>query len=95
MSVNFDELWDRERGTKVKVSEVDGTKVRVSRDDRTEEKVDGGERSDKGGGGNRGLETVATGRASHAPVDPRSEATERAGMRREEGDHFSLITGLK
>ena len=60
MSVDFYELRDRERGTKVKISEVDGTKVRVSRDDRIEEKVDGGERSDKGGGGNRGLETVAT-----------------------------------
>ena len=89
MSVNFDELWDRERGAKVKISEVDGTKVRVSRDDRIEEKVDGGERSDKGGGGNRGLETVATGRASHAPVDPRSEATERAGN--EEGGGRPLL----
>ncbi len=63
MSVNFNKLGDRERSAKVKISEVDGiAKVRVSRDDRIEEKVDGGERSDKGGGGNRGLETVATGR---------------------------------
>ncbi len=30
-------------------------------------------------GGNRGLEAVAAGRASHAPVDPRSEAAEGSG----------------
>ena len=72
MGVDFYELRDRERGTKVKISEVYRPKVRVSRDDRIEEKIDGREGGDKGGGRNGGFEAVAAGRASHAPVDPRS-----------------------
>jgi hypothetical protein len=81
--------WGQRETCQGRNSEVDGAKVRVSGDDRIEEKVDGGERSDKGGGGNRGLEAVATGRASHAPVDPRSEATEGAGD--EEGGGRPLL----
>ena len=77
MGVDFYELRDRERGTKVKISEVYRPKVRVSRDDRIEEKIDGREGGDKGGGGNGGFEAVAAGRASHAPVDPRSEAADQ------------------
>ena len=89
MGIDFDKLWDRERRAKVEISEVYGAKVRVSGDDRIEEKVDGGERSDKGGGGNRGLEAVAAGRAAHAPVDPGSEAANGAGD--EEGGGRPLL----
>ena len=74
MCVDLYELGDRERGTKIKISQVNGAEERVSGDDGIEEEVDGWEGSDKGGGGNGGFKAVAAGRASHAPVDPRGEA---------------------
>ncbi len=48
-----------------------------------------------GGGGNGGLETVATGRASHAPVDPRREAAKGAGDEEGGGRPLLLNDGIK
>jgi hypothetical protein len=42
LSVNFDELGDRKRGAKIKISQVDRAEERVSGDDGVEEEVDGG-----------------------------------------------------
>ncbi len=79
MGVDLDELGDRKRSAKIEVSKVYRPKVTVSGDDRIKEEVDGREGSDNDGGGNGGFKAVAAGRASHAPVDPRSEATEGSG----------------
>ena len=51
----------------------------MRRDDRVEENVDTGEGGDKGGGRDRGLETVAASGASHPPVDVRVVGAVRAG----------------
>jgi hypothetical protein len=66
-------------GLKIEVGEVHRTKESIRRDDRVEEDVDAGERSDEGGGRDRRLETVATGGASHTPVDVRVVRAGRAG----------------
>ncbi len=62
---------------------------------RVKKEVDSGERSNVGGGGNGGLETVATGRASPAPVDPRREAVEGVGDEEGGGRPLLLNDGIK
>ena len=51
----------------------------MRRDDRVEENVDTGEGGDKSRRRDRRLETVASGGASHAPVDVRVVRAGRAG----------------
>ncbi len=79
VSKDFDKLVGRERGLKVKIGEVDWPKQGIGRDNRVKEDVDTGEGGDKGGGGDRRLETVAAGGASHPPVDVRFVGAVRTG----------------
>jgi hypothetical protein len=95
MGIYFDELGDRKRSAKIEIGQVDRTKVRVGGDNRVQKEVDGREGSDMGGGWNGGLEAVATGRASHAPVDPRREAAEGAGDEEGGGKPLLLNDGIK
>jgi hypothetical protein len=77
--VDFDELGLGEGRLKVKVSQVDGSEEGVRRDNRVKQDVDAGKRGDKDGRGDRRLETVAAGGASHPPVDVRFVGAVRAG----------------
>ena len=79
VSVDFDELGLGEGRLKVKVSQVDGSEEGVRRDNRVKQDVDAGKRGDKDGRGDRRLETVAAGGASHPPVDVRFVGAVRAG----------------
>ncbi len=96
MSGEFDVLGRGKIGAKVEVRQIDGPKESVRRDNRVEEKIDAGKRSDVGGGGwqeesRRSPPAVPRTRRSTSEVRERR----RPGMDREEGDHFSLGTGLK
>ena len=77
--MDFDELGLGEGRLKIKVSEVDGSEEGVRRDNRVEQDIDAWKRGDKDGGGDRRLETVAAGGASHTPVDFRVVGAVRAG----------------
>ncbi len=95
MSGEFDVLGRGKVGAKVEVRQIDGPKESVRRDNRVEKEIDAGKRSDVGGGGQEDSRRSP-------PAVPRtqrstSEVRERRGpgMKREEGDHFSLGTGLK
>ncbi len=79
VSMNFDKLEGGERGLEVKVCEVNRPKESIRRDNRVKEDDYAGERSDEGGGRDRRLETVATGGASHMPVDVRVVGSGGAG----------------
>ncbi len=73
------ELGLGERRLKIKVSEVDGSEEGIRRDNTVKKDVDTGKRSDKDGRGDRRLEMVAAGGASHPPVDIRVVGVVRVG----------------
>jgi hypothetical protein len=64
---------------KVEVGKVDRPKEGIGRDNRVEEDVYTGEGSDKGRGRDGRFETVASGGATHPPVDVRVVGAIRAG----------------
>ncbi len=68
-----------ERGFEIKVGEVYRPEKGVGRDNRVEQNVHTGKGGDKDGGGDRRLETVAAGGASHTMVDVRVVRAGRAG----------------
>ncbi len=88
-------MRDRKRSAEIEVGQVDRTKVRVGGDNRVQKEVDGREGSDMDGGGNGGLEAVATGSASHAPVDPKREAAEGVGDEKRGGRPLLLNDGIE
>jgi len=94
VSVNFDELGGGKRGLKVKIGEVNGPKDSIRRDNRVEKDVHAWERSDEGGGRYGRLETVATGCASHTPVDVRVVRSRRARKEERGGRPFFFCNGI-
>ena len=79
ISIDFNELGLREGRLKIEVGQIDRAKVGIRGDNRVEQNVHTGKRSNKSGGRDRRLETVAAGGASHAPVDVRVVGTGGAG----------------
>ncbi len=74
---------------KVEVSKIDRARERVRRDNRVEENIDAREGSDESRRGDRRLETVAAGGASHAPVDVRVVGSGGARKEKRGGIPFS------
>jgi hypothetical protein len=77
-----------ERRFKVKVGQVDRPEKGVRRDNRVEQNIHTGKGGDKDGGGDRRLETVAAGGASHTPVDVRVVRAGRTGEEERRGGPF-------
>jgi hypothetical protein len=91
VNVDFNKLGLGEGRFKVKISKINRAKERVRRDNRVEENVDAREGSDESRRRDRRLETVASGGASHAPVDVRVVGA--GGARKEKGGGGPFLFG--